>query len=163
MDTFESWLGQLPQEEIEADLRRLEGERAELEAEIETRRLALALVNRRHPPSDVTPPTEAEQSVPPHPDRPMPSVAVVELVANEPSRNWGFGEVMQELIRRGWATDSLSERRRIQAAISRLLAKGQLVRLESGSYQVPPPPDSLGRPWVAIPTGFTRFNKLGDP
>ena len=162
MKTFEAWLSELPLEEVEADLRRLEGERANLDLEIETRKQAIALARAVGAPPQIQRPEATETGVPQGVARPMPSVAILEVVGTEPTRAWGFGDLMDALVRHGWADDTLSEHKRIQVAASRLVAKGQLVRLGSGLYQAPSP-DPLGRPWGPVPTGFTRFNGAGEP
>lgn len=162
MPSFETWLSELPLDEVKADLRRLESERAKLDLEIEARKQAIALAHAVGVP---TPPQRLDAEggeVPNSTDRPMPSVAILEIIRGEPTRAWSFGDLMDTLVRRGWADDTLSEHKRIQVAASRLVTKGQLLRVGPGVYQAPTP-DPLGRPWGTVPTGFTRFSGAGEP
>ncbi len=75
---------------------------------------------------------------------PLSGVAAIRaLLREDPSRVWSAGEVHAELEQRTWV--SRSARHRLQgteAAVSRLVRRGELVRVRRGRYAVKPPRSS---------------------
>ncbi len=139
MIDFSTWLQQIPRSQVLEELRRLEAERAKLDAAIEVRRLALTLAREVPPPGGQPEPEPAKTPEAAESGGTMPpSEAIIHVMSEEPSRTWSFGELMDALVEKGWARDTLSEQKRIRVAAMRLANRGSLARPEPGRYQLVP-------------------------
>jgi hypothetical protein len=137
MNDFATWLEQLPHAQVDEYLKRLETQRANLDAEIEICRLALTLARKvlltvEGPASEDSGKLESAKA-----DRTLPpSEAIIYAMSVDPDRIWSFGELMDALVKKGWAGHTPSEQKRIQVAAMRLATKGDIVRPERGRYRL---------------------------
>jgi hypothetical protein len=150
--TIESWLGSLPEETVQAELAELEGRQRELQREIALRREALEIKRRwqegtlasepsqngRAPESDENELFPDDQPYEDEDTRKRGKEAVLEIIGTAPNRSWSLGELIGEMVERGWAEDNEHDRHRLQVACSRMYRRKELRRMRPGVYRLHP-------------------------
>lgn len=71
-------------------------------------------------------------------DEPRGEAAILAVVREEPARDWATAEIHRILEDRKWITPGAKHPRAgVEAALSRLVKKGSLLRIDKGVYHVP--------------------------
>ncbi len=134
-DFLERWLDELPDDEIKREIDDLQTKLNELNAQISTRREALALKERYrelHRPRlgpTVGPRVARPGSIP---------ETILTIMESEPQvQMWSIGDLHASMVIHNWMANDDQTVRSLGAALSRMVANGDLVRVGRGLYKRP--------------------------
>jgi hypothetical protein len=163
--SIQSWLEELPDEEIEREMNELQEQIQALSARHNTLREARDLKQRFRQfygggtPTNITEISSAENDAAaempfissvtkvygpgaPRPSSISKSVLLV-MESNPEKREWTVGDIYSALVDRGWLEDSKQSERSLGAALSRMKSEGEIDRPSRGLYaQISPDPVS---------------------
>ena len=116
-------------EEAEARLSEKQRARQELSSEIEALTMIVEGFRRLNGHAAELFPETRMHAVPETEDHPVGRAAVREVVSERPGM-WALREVVDEVLRRGWATD----RKPVEVAVHRMARSGEARRVRHGVY-----------------------------
>lgn len=157
--SIQRWLEELPDDEIEREMKVLEEQIQALSARHNTLREARDLKQRFRQfygggtPTSVTTVSSAENDAAgtmpfiasktkvfaPGPPRPSSISKSVRLVLeSSKDREWAVADIYSALVERGWLEDSKQSERSLGAALSRMTSDGEIRRVSRGLYAAAP-------------------------
>ena len=129
MRQIESILGSITLEEAEAEKRRLESELHQTQAEIEKLSALIQLKRQVAAGANGT----GGGGIPT-----LRQAVIAGMNEWQPGSFVRLAQLRERLVARGWISNSKSDSHRLQVMASDMVRKGQLLRPETGTYQLPP-------------------------
>jgi hypothetical protein len=150
-EVIERWLNDLPAEQLQQEIDGLELQIQQLAFQVNARRDILQLRERfrnfyAHRIPDATTTTVREDTAPP---QPAPGTGSEQLLTTKPrtlaagvlslmdesvAHEWTTGDIYGTMVAYGWIEDSEPSQRSLGAALSRMAAANDIVRIRRGVY-----------------------------